>query len=311
MPIAPSWWTAGAAPASRASASASSTCGSTPGAAGGELVEPHEHHGPHPFDGLPLARSAGVAAQQPQAVVEVVGGHHLDAVRADPGGAAVDRADRRRCAPRDRSSRRRGPARRDAGGSAAGCARPSTTSTRRRCRPSTTTGSRRSSVPTGSVCPTSRQQSRNSHGRRLSSVGSVSLARHGAREVGRRRRWRLTRVIEFLSVTKSYPDGTVAVDALDLTIDAGKVTVFVGPSGCGKTTSLRMINRMIEPTVGHDHRRRAGHPARPIRPICAAASATSSRTRACSRTARSWTTSRRSRCCWAGRRRRPARVPSS
>ena len=57
-------------------------------------------------------------------------------------------------------------------------------------------------------------------------------------------------MIEFLSVTKSYPDGTVAVDALDLTIDAGKVTVFVGPSGCGKTTSLRMINRMIEPTSG-------------------------------------------------------------
>jgi osmoprotectant transport system ATP-binding protein len=57
-------------------------------------------------------------------------------------------------------------------------------------------------------------------------------------------------VIEFLGVTKRYPDGTVAVDALDLTVDAGKVTVFVGPSGCGKTTSLRMINRMIEPTSG-------------------------------------------------------------
>ena len=34
------------------------------------------------------------------------------------------------------------------------------------------------------------------------------------------------------------------------TVDAGQITVFVGPSGCGKTTSLRMINRMIEPTAG-------------------------------------------------------------
>jgi osmoprotectant transport system ATP-binding protein len=57
-------------------------------------------------------------------------------------------------------------------------------------------------------------------------------------------------VIEFQAVTKQYPDGTIAVNALDLTIDAGRITVFVGPSGCGKTTSLRMINRMIDPTGG-------------------------------------------------------------
>lgn len=57
-------------------------------------------------------------------------------------------------------------------------------------------------------------------------------------------------MIEFRGVTKRFPDGTVAVDELDLTIDAGKITVFVGPSGCGKTTSLRMINRMIEPSGG-------------------------------------------------------------
>jgi osmoprotectant transport system ATP-binding protein len=57
-------------------------------------------------------------------------------------------------------------------------------------------------------------------------------------------------VIRFESVTKRYPDGTVAVDALELTADTGKITVLVGPSGCGKTTSLRMINRMIEPTSG-------------------------------------------------------------
>ena len=57
-------------------------------------------------------------------------------------------------------------------------------------------------------------------------------------------------VITFDSVTKRYPDGTVAVNALDLVLPEGQITVFVGPSGCGKTTSLRMINRMIEPSSG-------------------------------------------------------------
>jgi osmoprotectant transport system ATP-binding protein len=57
-------------------------------------------------------------------------------------------------------------------------------------------------------------------------------------------------MIEFSAVTKRYPDGTVAVDSLDLAVEAGRITVFVGPSGCGKTTSLRMINRMIDPTSG-------------------------------------------------------------
>ncbi|MEU4667076.1 ATP-binding cassette domain-containing protein [Amycolatopsis sp. NPDC023774] len=56
--------------------------------------------------------------------------------------------------------------------------------------------------------------------------------------------------IEFRDVTKRYPDGTVAVNGLSLTVDDGTITVLVGPSGCGKTTSLRMINRMVEPTSG-------------------------------------------------------------
>jgi len=56
--------------------------------------------------------------------------------------------------------------------------------------------------------------------------------------------------IEFRSVTKRYPDGTVAVDNFSLTIPAHEITVFVGPSGCGKTTLLRMINRVIEPSSG-------------------------------------------------------------
>ncbi len=57
-------------------------------------------------------------------------------------------------------------------------------------------------------------------------------------------------MIRFEAVTKTYPDGTVAVDALDLEAPSGQITVLVGPSGCGKTTSLRMINRMIDPTAG-------------------------------------------------------------
>jgi osmoprotectant transport system ATP-binding protein len=57
-------------------------------------------------------------------------------------------------------------------------------------------------------------------------------------------------MIRFDSVTKRYPDGTVAVDELSLEAPSREITVLVGPSGCGKTTSLRMINRMIEPTSG-------------------------------------------------------------
>ncbi|WP_059014138.1 ATP-binding cassette domain-containing protein [Mycobacterium sp. M26] len=57
-------------------------------------------------------------------------------------------------------------------------------------------------------------------------------------------------MITFDKVTKTYPDGTVAVDDLTLEVPTGTLAVFVGPSGCGKTTSMRMINRMIDPTSG-------------------------------------------------------------
>jgi osmoprotectant transport system ATP-binding protein len=57
-------------------------------------------------------------------------------------------------------------------------------------------------------------------------------------------------LISFESAYKIYADGTVAVDNLNLEVPEGALTVFVGPSGCGKTTSMRMINRMVEPTSG-------------------------------------------------------------
>jgi osmoprotectant transport system ATP-binding protein len=58
-------------------------------------------------------------------------------------------------------------------------------------------------------------------------------------------------VIEFRSVSKRFPDGTLAVDDFSLQIPAHQVTVLVGSSGSGKTTVLRMINRMVDPTSGH------------------------------------------------------------
>lgn len=74
--------------------------------------------------------------------------------------------------------------------------------------------------------------------------------------------------IAFRGVRKTYPDGTTAVDDLDLEVPRGSLTVFVGPSGCGKTTSLRMINRMVEPTSGAvevDGRDVSGVPAHELR----------------------------------------------
>ncbi|WP_243064772.1 ATP-binding cassette domain-containing protein [Humibacter sp. RRB41] len=52
-------------------------------------------------------------------------------------------------------------------------------------------------------------------------------------------------------VTKRYPgQAKAAVDGITLEIPAGKIVMLVGPSGCGKTTTLKMINRLIEPTAG-------------------------------------------------------------
>ncbi len=62
---------------------------------------------------------------------------------------------------------------------------------------------------------------------------------------------RSTPMISLDTVTKTYPgDSLPAVDRLTLDIAEGEIVVLVGPSGCGKTTTLKMINRLIEPTSG-------------------------------------------------------------
>ena len=57
-------------------------------------------------------------------------------------------------------------------------------------------------------------------------------------------------MIVFDHVSKHYGDGTTAVTDLSLEIRDGEIVVLVGPSGCGKTTSLKMINRLVEPSSG-------------------------------------------------------------
>ena len=56
-------------------------------------------------------------------------------------------------------------------------------------------------------------------------------------------------MIRFDRVVKRY-GASLAVDHLSLEIKSGETVILVGPSGCGKTTSLKMINRLIEPTEG-------------------------------------------------------------
>ncbi|MBM9461742.1 ATP-binding cassette domain-containing protein [Nocardioides sp. zg-536] len=56
--------------------------------------------------------------------------------------------------------------------------------------------------------------------------------------------------IQFDSVTKTYPDGTVAVRDFSATVESHSTLALVGSSGSGKTTLMRMVNRMVDPTAG-------------------------------------------------------------
>src|SRR4051794_28690227 len=57
-------------------------------------------------------------------------------------------------------------------------------------------------------------------------------------------------MIQLDRISKRYADGTDAVHELSLDVADGEIAVLVGPSGCGKTTTMKMINRLIEPTSG-------------------------------------------------------------
>ena len=57
-------------------------------------------------------------------------------------------------------------------------------------------------------------------------------------------------MITFDDVTKVYDDDTVAIENVSFEVEAGTTTVLVGPSGCGKTTTMKLVNRLEDPTEG-------------------------------------------------------------
>ena len=57
-------------------------------------------------------------------------------------------------------------------------------------------------------------------------------------------------MISLQNVSKTYPGGVGAIERLSLEIEAGETLVLLGASGCGKTTTLKLINRLVEPTSG-------------------------------------------------------------
>lgn len=57
-------------------------------------------------------------------------------------------------------------------------------------------------------------------------------------------------MIRFENVGKTYQDGFVALKNINLEINKGELVTLIGPSGCGKTTTMRMINRLTEPSSG-------------------------------------------------------------
>ncbi|GAA0417844.1 ABC transporter ATP-binding protein [Virgibacillus salarius] len=57
-------------------------------------------------------------------------------------------------------------------------------------------------------------------------------------------------MIEFKHIKKIYPDGTEAIKDISFRVEKGEIMTLIGPSGCGKTTTMKMVNRLIEPTSG-------------------------------------------------------------
>ncbi|MBC8472775.1 MAG: phosphonate ABC transporter ATP-binding protein [Planctomycetes bacterium] len=57
-------------------------------------------------------------------------------------------------------------------------------------------------------------------------------------------------MVKFENISKTFPDGTVAVDEVSFTAPEKMLTVILGPSGAGKTTLLRTVNQLVHPTSG-------------------------------------------------------------
>lgn len=57
-------------------------------------------------------------------------------------------------------------------------------------------------------------------------------------------------MIKLQNIHKNFSDGFVALNDINLTCEEGEITVLIGPSGCGKTTTMKLINRLINPTKG-------------------------------------------------------------
>ena len=60
--------------------------------------------------------------------------------------------------------------------------------------------------------------------------------------------------VEVLSAHKTYPDGTVALQPVDLSIQEGEFVTLLGPSGCGKSTVLRLAAGLLQPSLGRVQR---------------------------------------------------------
>src|ERR1051326_3176472 len=56
--------------------------------------------------------------------------------------------------------------------------------------------------------------------------------------------------LAFSHVSKTYPDGTRALDDISIQVRPGEMVSIVGPSGCGKSTLLRLASRLTAPTAG-------------------------------------------------------------